>query len=65
MSAFSGDDFSNCSGNPDCTCDCKKSNAEGENQKIEVKATLANNMPLRVVGSLLLVGGLIFLGSKA
>lgn len=67
MSAFSGDDFSNCSGNPDCSCDCKKSNVEGETQtaKVEVKSTLANNMPLIVVGSLILVGGLIFLGSKA
>lgn len=70
-------DFSNCYGNPDCNCgrgigkkpcgcgcsDNKevvevKSNADG------LKDTLKNNMPLVVVGSLLLVGGLLLYGNR-
>lgn len=58
------DEFSNCGGNPDCKCGNKNnqsfSNAEGKS----FSDTLKDNMPLVIVGSLLLVGGLIFLGKR-
>lgn len=58
------DEFSNCGGNPDCKCGNKDaqsfSNVEGKS----FSDTLKDNMPLVIVGSLLLVGGLIFLGKR-
>lgn len=58
------DEFSNCGGNPYCKCGNKSnqvfSNVEGKS----FSDTLKDNMPLVIVGSLLLVGGLIFLGKR-
>jgi hypothetical protein len=64
VSQDAADEFSNCGGNPDCKCGNKSnqvfSNAEGKS----FSDTLKDNMPLVIVGSLLLVGGLIFLGKR-
>jgi hypothetical protein len=48
------DEYSNCYGNRDCNCQCQ-SNISGEEIKAKVKA----NMPLLLIGSLLVVGGLL------
>jgi hypothetical protein len=45
--------FSNCNGNMECTCNCeKKSNVEGNTK---------DKTPMIIIGSLLLVGGLLLL----
>jgi hypothetical protein len=70
------EEFSNCNGNPNCNCGIgvgKKPCGCGCSDKaVEVKSnaegltnTLKNNMPLVVVGSLLLVGGLILFNRQA
>ena len=48
------DEYSNCYGNRDCNCQCQ-SNITGEEIKTKIKA----NMPLLIIGSLLVVGGLL------
>ena len=63
-SSANGDDYSNCNGNPDCKCNCS-SGVDGQESKTTVADKLKNNMPLVVVGSLLLVGSLILFGNRA
>lgn len=55
-------EFSNCYGNPSCSCGCKNNyaNVEGENEDNKSK----DNLPLLVVGSLLVISGLLFLGNR-
>lgn len=63
-SGADGVDYSYCSGNPNCNCDKgkaeTKSNADGKS----FADTMKDNMPLVIVGSLLLVGGLILFGNR-
>ena len=60
-SSANGDEYSNCYGNPNCNCN--KSGIDGAEVSKVVEKTKFN-MPLIVVGSLLVVAGLIFLGNK-
>ena len=60
------EESSNCGGNPNCGCGKGKknepsfSNADGKS----LSDTLKDNMPLVIIGSLILVGGLILLGNR-
>jgi hypothetical protein len=49
------DEYSNCYGNRDCNCQCQSSNITGGEIVTKVKA----NMPLVIIGSLLVIGGLL------
>ena len=55
--------YSECAGNPDCPCNIGKEKVSGADGK-SLGDTLKENLPLVIVGSLLLVGGLIFLGNR-
>lgn len=56
-------EYSNCNGNSGCTCGCKNknnySNAEGDSNKIG--DWVKDNLPTVVIGSLLLVGVVLFM----
>jgi hypothetical protein len=64
-SGFDGEDSSNCNGNSNCGCNCGSKNQNFSNANGNLTDKVKDNLPLIVIGSLLVVGGLLYFGKTS